>query len=261
MEYYEQHDAILTPLIVGAIGYFGAKAQANGGRAQARAAREAATIAAEAQREAALWTVRQVQVAELLRSVNRLYGKCSQLWIAESEELADEIGELSEEMSLQWHEVRLVVTRKVADEAGKLVSATTNFEVMTQQYARVLHARRALAQHTLDGDERGPEIIRILESSEEGDRDPSVAAFRSLVPELSDEQIRYLLVNHGESDDYIRHLRANAKREYRRSLIATVHESRTMLRAEEKAPVRLMRRRFWRWRPVTPTSARQTSSA
>ncbi|MFH8628223.1 hypothetical protein ACH4A8_41165 [Streptomyces vietnamensis] len=94
-KYFEGKPEFLTAVaaiiaIVGAL--IGAKIQANSGRAQAAAAREAAQIAAEAQRVAALWTVRQVQVAELIRSANTLYRKSSRLWKVEDEELLNLIG-------------------------------------------------------------------------------------------------------------------------------------------------------------------------
>ncbi|MFB7107263.1 hypothetical protein [Streptomyces hydrogenans] len=259
--YFEGKPEFLTALVAGGALFFtlvGAKIQANAGRAQAAAARQAAEIAAKAQREAALWTVRQVQVAELLRSINRLHQKCNELWKSENEELAAQVGEISEETSLLWHEVRLVVTKDVAGAAGKLLNAVANFEATTRQYAPVLHARQALDRFTFDGDQRGSAIARILEHGEESDRTQSVRAFSDLVPQLTDSQIHYLLANHGDSDDHIRHLRASAKREYRRALIGLVHEARTMLGSEEEASPVVMRQRRW-WR--RNSAATSTSSA
>ncbi|MER5966679.1 hypothetical protein [Streptomyces sp. NPDC002057] len=75
MKYFEDNPEIFAALVAaiailgGLLGsVIGAKIQAKSGQDQAAAAREAAQIAAEAQRVAALWTVRQIQVAEFIQS-------------------------------------------------------------------------------------------------------------------------------------------------------------------------------------------------
>ncbi|MFF5767036.1 hypothetical protein ACFY8F_31460 [Streptomyces tanashiensis] len=90
--YFEEHDAIFAALVallaIGGsyvAGVRGAKIQANGGRDQAAAAREAAQIAAEAQRVAALWTVRQVQVAECINQTREVLEATHQLYLQEPE--------------------------------------------------------------------------------------------------------------------------------------------------------------------------------
>ncbi|MEU0035524.1 hypothetical protein [Streptomyces sp. NPDC006333] len=245
--YFEKNPemaAALVAAIAVIAGVIGAKIQANAGRAQAAAAREAAEIAAEAQRVAALWTVRQKQVAELIRSANSLYQKCSRLWNVENEELADQIGETSEEMSLLWAEVRLIVTKDVAKAAGELTHAATNFEVTTHHYAPVLHARDALARLTVDGDDRAAEIARILGW---GEGDPSRSeALSRLVPGLSNEHVYYLVAYHDNSDDYIRNLRSSDRRNFHAALNTLVHEARTMLRSEEDVTPAPPQYRWWR---------------
>ncbi|MGW4701732.1 hypothetical protein [Streptomyces sp. NPDC004285] len=74
-KYFEENPEIAAALVAAiavVAGIVGAKIQANAGRAQAAAAREAAQIAAEAQRVAALWSVRQVQVAEFLEQIREV---------------------------------------------------------------------------------------------------------------------------------------------------------------------------------------------
>lgn len=79
VKYFEDNPEIFAALVAaiailgGLLGsVIGAKIQANGGKAQAVAAQKAAEIAAEAQRVAALWSVRQVQVAEFIQRVREV---------------------------------------------------------------------------------------------------------------------------------------------------------------------------------------------
>ncbi|MFJ3402218.1 hypothetical protein ACIPM5_35080 [Streptomyces microflavus] len=245
--YFEKNPeaaAALVAAIAVIAGVVGARIQANAGRAQAAAAREAAEISAEAQRVAALWTIQQKQVAELIRIANSIYQKCNRLWNVADEELADQIGETSEELSLVWAEVRLVVTRNVATAAGELAHVVVQFETTTHHYAPVRHARVALARLTADGDDPAAEIARILAWGP-GDPDRS-EALCNLVPGLSDEHAYYLAAYHDRSDDYIWTQRTSDRRAFHTALNRLVHEARHMLRSEDDVTPRPARSRWWR---------------
>ncbi|GHG10201.1 hypothetical protein [Streptomyces hydrogenans] len=251
-KYFEKHDAIFTALIaltVGLIAYLGAKAQANGGRAQAAAAREAATIAAEAQRVANLWTVRQVQIAQLVRSASSLRQTCNRLWIVNDEDLADEINVKSEELSVLWSEVRLIATQDVVEEAGRLAANTMKFEELTHQFAPVLHAKAKLYRYFPDGTREGDRAMHVMHMSEDVDPEQRAEMLSAAVGSVLSHEEIYHLVAHGRKTD--REISDLRDRQRQRCLVAEdslVHETRAMLRSKEDIEPEASTRRRWRRR-------------
>ncbi|MFG3193552.1 hypothetical protein [Streptomyces omiyaensis] len=130
--YFEDNPEIFAALvaaiaIVGGIvgSIIGAKIQANGGRDQAAAAREAAKTAAEAQRVAALWTVRQVQVAELIQAVREVR-RVSELFYeqnAATEGIEGQLREAQQAVSRKLAEIELIVPFAVVCAAEKSINA------------------------------------------------------------------------------------------------------------------------------------------
>ncbi|GGT54670.1 hypothetical protein GCM10010271_68170 [Streptomyces kurssanovii] len=111
--YFEENPDLFAAVVAalaivgGLLGsVIGAKIQANGGRDQAAAAREAAKIAAEAQRVAALWTVRQVQIAEFIQGVREVR-RISDLFYKQNA--------VVDGLDVQLSEAQQVVSRKLAE--------------------------------------------------------------------------------------------------------------------------------------------------
>ncbi|MGW4939467.1 hypothetical protein ACWEQH_41930 [Streptomyces sp. NPDC004166] len=135
--YFEDNPEIFAALVAaiavvgGLVGsVIGAKIQANGGRDQAVAAREAAQIAAEAQRVAALWTVRQIQVAAFIQSVReaRRLSELFYLQNAVEDGLDVQLREAWLDVVQKRAEIELVVPLAVVRAAGE---AAATLEVMT----------------------------------------------------------------------------------------------------------------------------------
>ncbi|WP_406485017.1 hypothetical protein [Streptomyces microflavus] len=244
--YFEENPELFAALVAimavlgGLAGsVIGAKIQANGGRDQAAAAREAAKITAEAQRVAALWTVRQVQVAELIRLANSQLQRCERFWFFpeldlddDSTALSDQIARESEELSLRWAEVRLILTDNAVEAAGKLVLATADVEARVQRYAWLRHARIALASATVANENVAIEVARIFET-DAGGRERQMEALRDAVPSLTEEHASHLVAHQGASDQYIEGEKNSARHEFYQALNALVHEARAMLRSED----------------------------
>jgi hypothetical protein len=230
-------------LVFGLIGnVLGAKIQANGGRDQAAAAREAAKITAEAQRVAALWTVRQVQVAEFIRCANGIYQKCCRLWSFPPEEDIDaamsQLGLQSEELSLRWAEIRLILTEEAVAAAGQLVLATSDFEVAVHRYGHLRQARAMVTRVTWDDESLTAEVHRIIEF-DQGD-ETRRRALRDAVPGLTDEHARYLLLDRETSNERIDSVESRLREAFLEALNKLVHEVRAMLRSEnDQAPTQV----------------------
>ncbi|WP_432112818.1 hypothetical protein [Streptomyces sp. S1] len=259
-QYFEDNPEIFTALVAaiaivgGLVGsIIGAKIQANGGRDQAAAAREAAKIAAEAQRVSALWTARQIQLAELLRSANTLIEMCDRMWLDGGEELAGEVTAAGAAVSSRWNEARLIVTENVAQAAGELASVAMAVEGDAQLFAPIMHARNALDRLLSEQVGLAEEVGSILAMNDEGDN--RLRALRNVVPSLTEEQLRTVIAYHGVPDGSLREGTRIVRQDFNEALIVLVREAREMLRAQDDvAPaVPEQRRRWWRAAPaVTP---------
>ncbi|GHG10211.1 hypothetical protein [Streptomyces hydrogenans] len=136
MTYFEDNPEIFAALVAaiailgGLFGsIIGAKIQANGGRDQAAAAREAAQIAAEAQRVAALWTVRQVQVAEFIQQSHEVRRLCSKFFTHDSFNgvLDQQLSEARHVLLRRKAEVDLIAPRPVAGAARELIESIDRY--------------------------------------------------------------------------------------------------------------------------------------
>ncbi|MER7540229.1 hypothetical protein ABTX77_36440 [Streptomyces sp. NPDC097704] len=247
-KYFEGKPEFLTAVaaviaIVGAI--VGAKIQANSGRAQAAAAREAAEIAAEAQRVAALWTVRQGQLAEFVRSARKLRNLCEQLWSVDDETLGDAVSSASEEMSLLWAEVQLTGTEAVVKASGEFASAALEVEAAAHEYAPALHARAALRRITANNDDLGAEVQRILEMTESS-FEYQIERLCDTVPTFSREQAAHVVINGRLNSDVFYEERNLVGRAFNEALRVLVRESRVMLRSDsDVVPTVPTQRRWW----------------
>ncbi|MER7540228.1 hypothetical protein ABTX77_36435 [Streptomyces sp. NPDC097704] len=138
-QYFEDNPEIFAALvaalaIVGSYlaGVRGAKIQANGGLDQAAAAREAAQIAAEAQRVAALWTVRQTQVAAFIEGVREVR-HVSDLFYEQDVAASDLNAQLREAQKLLGRrraEIELIVSEDVVVAAHEVIESLNRLVVL-----------------------------------------------------------------------------------------------------------------------------------
>ncbi|MFF2570985.1 hypothetical protein [Streptomyces sp. NPDC058084] len=250
--YFEDNPDIFTALVaVLAIcgsylaGVRGAKIQAGGGRDQAAAAREAAQITANAQRVAALWTVRQVQLAELIRSADTLIEVCDRFWIDGGDDLAGQVSAASAAVSSRWNEVRLIVTENVVQAAGELARSAMAVEAHAQQYAPVMSARNLLSRLVEDDHNLGDEIAEIL-ALEESERNRS-RALANIIGDLTEEQAYHVVAFDTASSQVIMRRTSEIRREFTAALNALVHEAREMLRSEDDVALAVPQQRRRRW--------------
>ncbi|MFJ5142762.1 hypothetical protein [Streptomyces sp. NPDC088707] len=251
LQYFEKNPEIfaaLVALLVGVSALGGAKLQANAGRAQAAAAREAATITAEAQRVAALWTVRQVQIAQLVRVSSELRQACNRLWLAHDEGQANQVGAKSAELAMLWAEARLIATENVVAAAGVLAMESLAFEETTMKYAQVLQAKKKLARYVPEGTAQATEVAQVMAAMR--GEDPEVyaqALHDALRGVLAPAEIYHLVAYGHVAVEEIEVLRS---RVVQRCLVAEnelVDETRAMLRSrDDVAPAGPVRRRLLR---------------
>ncbi|MER5966678.1 hypothetical protein [Streptomyces sp. NPDC002057] len=248
--YFEGKPELLTAVAaVIAIGgaLVGAKIQANSGRAQAAAAREAAVIAAEAQRVADLWTVRQLQVAELVRGARRLFQLCERLWYEDDVEARLRVESQSEELALRLAEVELLATDDVVECAQQLVTAALRYEEISDLHSGVTRARAAVYLLTRNDDHLATEVTEVMSLHREGDPERAVQWLTNIFPNISRELIEHLVAYDAVEDDYIRNERSSAKHEFRMAARHLVAATRVMLRArDDVAPVLPRQRRRYR---------------
>ncbi|MER7540227.1 hypothetical protein ABTX77_36430 [Streptomyces sp. NPDC097704] len=247
-KYFEEHDAIFAAVVaaVGIVGaVVGAKIQANGGRDQAAAAREAAKIAAEAQHVAALWNVRQVQIADFIRNarelrrlLDRYYEEDPGGW------LGDEAKAIRQGIDTKFAEIELIAVKAVVDAAGDVRSSIESYmdEAVTGGWEG--RARLALRNLSFSDDENvSRAAIRASQGFNESDRDTRLQLLRA-VPGLSIQHARLLASTAGS----LRWLdERNRKTEiFEQRLAVLVEAARVMLRAEGDVAPAPPQRRWWR---------------
>ena len=271
--YFEENDAIFAALvaalaIVGSYlaGVRGAKIQSKGGHAQAAAAREAAKIAAEAQRVAALWTVRQVQVAEFIQLLRERERATLRLY---SENDADgtvqaQIDETGFAVRRKAAEIQLIVPSSVMRAADDVISALDKFVATSSvagpaRYFRVVLGEAMWssdpAQAVLAGrarsslDALGTDAI--ADDTESRIRALSAAdeALRAAVVDITDTQAQVVVAYATGGREWSDRERGEAERVVER-LDMLVEAAREMLKSEDDvAPaVPEPRRRWWRAR-------------
>ncbi|MFE7595577.1 hypothetical protein [Streptomyces sp. NPDC057494] len=265
-KYFEENNEIFAALVAvlaiggGLVGsIIGAKIQANGGRDQAAAAREAAEIAAEAQRVAALWTVRQVQVAEFIRSVREVVWTSNRLVQALDPDSLTQAETARQAMGLRVAEIELVVPLSVLAKAYGTYASAVEYWELAWGKAPVVSAERALH--------------RLVRSSDLETASAAVAAARLLldddasgtdlwsalaaVPGLPSEQVTLLTERRGDTGHSIARQRQEATRLLDERTTELVEAAREMLKSEDDvaSAVPQQRRRWWRRAtPVTPAA-------
>ncbi|MFJ5708335.1 hypothetical protein [Streptomyces sp. NPDC093105] len=202
-QYFEDNPDVFAALVAaiailgGLLGsVIGAKIQANGGRDQAAAAREAARIAAEAQRVAALWNVREVQIAEFVRSAREMMAVCEAMYRSDddAESRRARVDAASKEMVLREAEIRLVAPAKVADAASEVTRATKKACLGAMRWGPLAGGRVALK--------------RLCNSEDDAVRHEARAAMRVLDDESSSRTARRQALSavEGLSGEHIRRL-------------------------------------------------------
>ncbi|MFE1378175.1 hypothetical protein ACFW6S_04345 [Streptomyces sp. NPDC058740] len=247
LKYFEENPEIFAALVGAIIGSLGGGwIQARGGRDQA-AAREAAKIQAEAQRVAALWTVRQVQIAEFIRAVNGQVQRCDRLWFeldSDSDALSDEIAREADELDLRWAEVRVLLTENAVTAAGHLVLAVNDLVAHIQRYSWVRHARILVGSATAGDQALAAAVARILTS--EADYASRARDLRAAVSNLTESQAEHLAVFNERSDHDLEIQRGEARAKVFRCLNDLVDEAREMLGSQnDVAPTVPQQRRWW----------------
>ncbi|WP_346172140.1 hypothetical protein [Streptomyces roseofulvus] len=259
-QYFEDNPEIFAALIA-AIAILGgllgniisAKFQATSGRDQAVAAREAAQIAAEAQRVAALWSVRQLQVAEFIRSAREMMVVCNGMYRSDddAESRRARVDAASRELALREAEIRLVAPAKVAQAATEVAKATQKAYLGAMRWGPLAGGRVALK--------------RLCNSENDAVRHEARAAMRVLDDEGSSWIVRRQALStvDGLSGEHIRRLSEPPakptqrivegmhahQREVDRKLAKLLEAARVMLRSDDDAlptmPAPEQRRR-WR---------------
>ncbi|MEU7022766.1 hypothetical protein ABZ990_19205 [Streptomyces sp. NPDC046203] len=240
MKYFEDNPEIFAALVAaiailgGLLGsIIGAKIQANGGRDQAAAAREAAWIAAEAQRVAALWSVRQLQAAQFVRSVRelrrlgRLYGQDPN-----NADLRGQGRELLQAVTLKGAEIELTAPDHVVAAAKDLVATAVYNYNMDRRAGPVEHAEEALVGLCGSADEETAAAAHRAHDT-----------IRPQAPVPHEERLRLLLAVPGLSVQHAHRLANDPEIEYRyqdlsasnleRALSTFVAAVREVLRSED----------------------------
>ncbi|MFD8009556.1 hypothetical protein [Streptomyces sp. NPDC058955] len=261
MKYFEDNPEIFAALVAaiailgGLLGsVMGARIQANGGRDQAAAAREAAEIAAEAQRVAALWSVRQLQVAEFIRSVREMMSVYNGMYRSDddAESRRARVDAASKEMALREAEIRLIAPAKVAHAATEVSRAAKKAGVGAMRWGPLAGGRVALR--------------RLCDSEDDAVRHEARAARRVLDDESSSRTARRQALSavEGLSGEHIRRLsepptkptqrivegKDAHQREVDAKMARLVNAAREMLKSEDDVPPALpapkQRRGWWR---------------
>ncbi|MFJ6252879.1 MULTISPECIES: hypothetical protein [unclassified Streptomyces] len=260
--FFEGHAAffaVVVPIAAIAGSYFagvrGAKIQAKGGRVQAAAAREAAEIAAEAQRVAALWTIRQVQIAEFIHSARELVRLSLLLYRVADDDVEatrDRCETAYQAMSLRSAEIRLIAPKTVVEAGQKTATAARAVLDHARQRSPVFRARRELTDLVLtDYGTSGAAAHAAIRALDEESGDYSaVEEALSAVPGLSARHVSVLSTHCFEATslEALSQSLDEVDREFGKSLAAMVDAARELLKSEDDvAPtVPEQRRRWWR---------------
>ncbi|MFD6349959.1 hypothetical protein ACFWF9_35350 [Streptomyces roseolus] len=261
-QYFEDNPEIFAALVAaiailgGLLGsIIGAKIQANGGHAQAAAAQKAAEIAAEAQRVAALWGVRQVQVAEFIRCAREAVAISQRLYEAEpdDEELRRQVHAAYQAMGSKAAELILIATEKVVDVVEATLLAAEELEQEAMDSGSTAHAESVFTHLYLSRDMVTARAARVaqhaLDATTGETYESRMQALRA-VPGLSENLAHELAANSGRGNRLQWIERGGRKSgALEEKLAELVRETRAMLRSEDyvaPAPVPRQRRRWWR---------------
>ncbi|WP_314612472.1 hypothetical protein [Streptomyces stackebrandtii] len=263
MKYFEDNPEIFAALVAaiaivgGLLGsVVGAKIQAKSGMDQAAAAREAAKIAAEAQRVAALWNVRQVQVAEFIRSVRETVRMSNHIFWAYDADSRQETDAAYQELNLRMAEIELIAPQGVVDAAAELTQAAHDCWDLARSRGPAESAKLVLARLVFSPDNQTAEAAMAAQLVLQPDVDMSYDERRRVLldlPGLSEAHVVHLLRSSRRVEDPgtppLQELRAEAAATLEAKMPVLVEAAREMLRSEDDvAPaVPRQRRRTW-WR-------------
>ncbi|MFH8628215.1 hypothetical protein ACH4A8_41110 [Streptomyces vietnamensis] len=269
-QYFEDNPEIFAALVAaiaivgGLLGsIIGAKIQANGGRDQAAAAREAAEIAAEAQRVAALWNVRQVQVAELIQRARVVQRQCRRYYAEDTTggALLTQLNDAQEAMYLKQAELELIVPNSVAQAIKELMLALKFFASKSSLEGTAVYAFNTVHEQAYSEDspaspEAAAAAVALDDMATAQDSGDQVAFQRAR--EVADQALRSvaglhrvhvsLVLWYVERGGPTSRMGATAEEVVDEKMTALVEAAREMLRSEDDvAPaVPSQRRRWWR---------------
>ncbi|MFE5941545.1 hypothetical protein [Streptomyces sp. NPDC056480] len=280
-QYFEENNEIFAALVAalailgGLLGsVIGAKIQANGGRDQAAAAREAAAIAAEAQRVAALWTVRQVQIAEYIQGVRKVDRLACQYYLEDSADgaLRMQLDEVQEDLSLKQAELELVAPTSVVHATRNLMFSINKIVQVSASEGPGAYRYHAVHSQTSNEESNVSALARqavyalnnLRRASESGDLAAREAAYQvasqavcssmGWTPRQTGIALRYCLNTRSAEGR-----RRRAKQGLHEGTDALIEAARTMLKSEDDvAPTVPTQRRRWlrrsRSEAVPPTA-------
>ncbi|MFH8628217.1 hypothetical protein ACH4A8_41120 [Streptomyces vietnamensis] len=278
-KFFEEHAAffgVVVPILAVVGSFAGSWAagwvQARGGRDQAAAAREAAKIAAEAQRVAALWSVRQVLIAEYIHETRQATEVIRQLYVRN-----DEDGELDRQMvesALALNQKRvgleLTATLPVVEAVKEVQEAVSDVSIRARDhgpglaaYTHLLELRRTggstRLQEAFDALAAYRTVATDLFSEDEARFQAAVEARMRLgrvTPALSGARIDALVSHYSRSPDRATTDYNEAHDRLVEKRGELIRAARAMLRSEDDvAPaVPQQRRRLW-WRNSAETRA------
>ncbi|MFF9147200.1 hypothetical protein ACF1BN_20310 [Streptomyces sp. NPDC014861] len=260
-QYFEDNPEIFAALVAaiailgGLLGsVIGAKIQANGGRAQADAAQKAAEIAAEAQRVAALWNVRQLQVAEFIRCVREAVATSQRLYEAEpdDQELRQLVHAAYQAIEFKAAELILIATEEVVNVVEATLLAAEELEQEAMDSGPTAHAEAVFTRLYLSRDMETARAARVAQNvlnAETGETYESRTRALRGVPGLSETLAHELAVNSG-GGNRLQWIETGGRKSnvLEEKLAELVRATRTMLRSEDDvAPATPEPRRRW-WR-------------
>ncbi|MFB7609900.1 hypothetical protein [Streptomyces gardneri] len=223
--------------------------QARGGRDQAAAAREAAKIAAEAQRVAALWSIRQVQIAEFIRNARELVRVSEELRERPIDaDLRRESGTALRAIALCAAEVEVTAPQDVVEAAYALSGTLRDLLDEAQDIGLTSCATDALFElcGSSDTATAGAAIEAHRALNDSTLTPEAQSSIVSMVSGLTEEQVRRLVVEVNSPVDLNQRWveAANAVTEKLRTFVAGTRE---MLKSEDDvAPAVPQQRRRWR---------------
>ncbi|MFE5511658.1 hypothetical protein ACFQ9J_13695 [Streptomyces sp. NPDC056529] len=256
-QYFEEHATffgVAVPILAVVGSFAGSWAagwmQARGGRDQAAAAREAATIAAEAQRVAALWTVRQTQVAEFVQGVREVVRLYDRFFLEpDTSDLYFQVEAANQDVSLKKAEIELIASSIVVDAAQAVLVSVVEYSSMARTGGPASYAELILLRLILSDEEEVARAAGTAQSAlQEGsgfsyrDRLALLEAVRGISPRQA-QRLAHAANHPGQLGE----VREDAIRDLDEKLTAFVSAAREMLRSEDDvAPAAPEQRRRWR---------------
>ncbi|MFE6853940.1 hypothetical protein ACFVDH_24485 [Streptomyces sp. NPDC057674] len=246
-KYLVENPELVGALVAAFIGSLGGGwIQARGGRAQAAAAQKAAEITAEAQRVAGLWNVRQVQVAEFIRSIREATQSAERHYREGYEPpLRDEVRGAFREAALRKAEVQLVASREVMSAAETVMGCADELMSAVRRNWPYSYAETMLVELLNHEDEairdRASTAQRICEEPGTSFRERKDAFLAAGLPARFAGRLAQ------GSRPPVGEIRRELRGAVDAALLALVEATRLMLRSDDDVPPSVPRQRRW-WR-------------